>query len=67
MAAREQVIRDGCNYAIHILPATCHPAYRRMYVDAEPGCSEDVSFLLAAFVEANREGILADLQRLDDA
>ena len=49
------------------LPEEVEREAERLYVYAEPGCGENVWALVAAFVEANREEVLAEIERLDDA
>lgn len=48
------------------LPEEVEGEAERLYVCAEPGCGEDVWALLDAFVDANRESILAEIARVGD-
>ena len=49
------------------LPEEVEREAERLYVYAEPGCGENVWALLDAFVDANRESVLAEIARAGDA
>jgi hypothetical protein len=49
------------------LPEEVQGEAMQLYIHAKPGCGEDVWALLDAFVEMNRDKILAEIARFGDA